>query len=272
MTDPIDVLDRDGRRCVNCDAALTADRDPDASVWDGGERQSGAELVTVCADCAALLDGATPAWRGRLAGDPDAGGMVFLRTVTKTQGSVVADVAAIATETTGGLDDADVRREYRDGRRRSALGLAVVDRHLMAAGVERSALDPQGTDPSADERVVSGSVLADTNLDRPTVEAFGNVLATATTLQCQLRTVLDLVETAVSVEGRCHACLESILGDEACRSCGQPARTAEQWRDANGELETADLYRAITSHLETASETTTQLTDQAASLADRLAV
>ncbi|WP_152415793.1 hypothetical protein [Halovivax asiaticus] len=272
MTDPIDVLDRDGRRCVNCDAALTADRDPDASVWDAGERHSGAEMVTVCADCAALLDGATPAWRDRLAADPAAGGMAFLRTVTKTQGSVVADVAALATETTGGLDDADVRREYRDGRRRSALGLAVVDRHLAAAGVERSALDPLDFDSSAVEHLVSELVLANTDLGQPTVEAFENVLTTAMALQHQLRTVLDLVETAVSVEGRCHVCLESILDGDPCPACGEPARTAERWRDATGELDTADLYRAITSHLETASETTTQLTDQAASLADRLAV
>ncbi|AGB15570.1 hypothetical protein Halru_0950 [Halovivax ruber XH-70] len=272
MTDSIDVLDRDGRRCVNCDTALTADRDPDASVWDPGERHSGAEMVTVCADCAALLDGATPAWRDRLAGDPAAGGMGFLRTVTKTQGSVVADIAALATETTGGLDDDDGRREYRDGRRRSALGLAVVDRHLAAAGVDRSALDPLGTDPSADEYAVSEPVLADTDLDRATVEAFETVLNTATALQRQLRTVLGLVETAVSVEGRCHVCLESILGTEACPSCGTAVRDADQWRDDTGELDTAGLYRAITSHLETASETTTQLTDQAASLADRLAV
>lgn len=266
------VLERDGHSCVNCDTDVAAD--DAAPVWDLSGREIDAATVTVCPDCAALLSGGSPSWRDRLDADPETGTLEFLRAVTTTQGSAVADVASVTTEVTGGLDPSDpaARAQYLEGRRRFELQLAVVDRHLEAAGVDAADLRRAGPEGTAETTFEGTHALTDASppLAVDDVDAFAAVLARARTLQRQLRSVCFLTETAIAAAGSCHVCLDSLAGSDACPACGTPARDSSAWESADGSLDTVELFGTITDRLEAASATTTELTEETGALAESL--
>lgn len=266
------VLERDGHRCVNCDADATAD---DATpVRELSGRAIDEATVTVCPDCAALLSGGSPSWRDRLDVDPETGALEFLRAVTTTQGSAVADVASVTTEVTGGLDPSDpaARGTYLEGRRRIELQLAVVDRHLEAAGVDADDLRRASAEGTTETAFEGPHALTDASppLAVDDVDAFAAVLARARTLQRQLRSVCFLTETAIAAAGACHVCLERLEGSDACPACETPARDSSSWQSDDGSLDTVELFGTITDRLEAASETTTELTEETGTLAERL--
>ncbi|MFC3957024.1 hypothetical protein [Halovivax cerinus] len=271
MTESVDPSAGGDRRCLNCETVLPPETSHEDATWDLGTRGIDAETVIVCPDCAALLRGGVPEWRTHLDEDRTAGILDFLRAVTKTQGRAVADVASLSTETTGGIDSAGERRTYHDRRQASALRLAIVDRHLVAAGVDAAALEP--TDPSAHVApvTVDTHVLSDeTGVDATVVATFETVLSKGVELQRLLRTALVLAETAVAVDGACQVCLEPVTSEAACPACGTRIQAVSAWHDETGSPDVVSLYGTITDRLETASATTSHLTESAGSLADLL--
>ncbi len=261
------VFERDGHTCLHCGAHPT---EPAAlETYPIGGVDGSNSLATVCRDCYGLLSGEAPAWLRDGGSDP-AALFAFLEAVTSTQGSTVADVAEFATEATAGPDGTDpaARRQYGANRRRVRLALAVIDRHLdVMTGLLES------SDPGASASRTDGSTpSAETDLgelEPPTDAACETVHDLARRLQDQLAETVTLAETAVVAEGVCHACLDQLDGRQ-CQSCATTARSTEPWRTADGGVAVADLYRTITDRLQAAAETTAQLTEAAADLAERL--
>lgn len=114
----------------------------------------------------------------------------------------------------------------------------------------------------------------------PLLTAF---VETATTLQTELRDLVDLAELVVTALGRCHGCFEP-LGDDTdatadttspppqtCATCGLDHRDVSDWhRPESTAVDLERLFSATNDTLRDASATTEELTDRTTALATEL--
>lgn len=268
------VFERDEYACGNCGTAGD-DGDPtNLRTYPVGDVPPEgtvhvSSLVTVCSGCFTVLqDGA----EGAVA-SPDREALFDLvRGTTRTQGATIADVASFASLVTSlpaAVDEeADVDEgadangplssgedgspdpgpEYVETRRSVLLSIDLVDARLdQLAGVVTDELEP------------------------PVPALLGSTVETASTLQADLREVVELGETVVAGCDRCHGCFASVgAADEPCGICGLVPRETADWRRSDGEVATDRLFAAINDTLRGTSETTEALTDRAMRLAEAL--
>ncbi|WP_408959507.1 HNH endonuclease [Natrinema sp. 74] len=252
------VFDRDDRRCRHCatdgdDESVTLrlyslDDGPAADSHESG-------LVTVCDDCAALLESA-----------PEPVSMAnddlfrLVRDATGVQSATISDIAGFASLATSlpetlasavddgtGADLDDSIDEFRRARRDVSLALDIVDARL--------------------ERIAALESAADSDV-QPPLAAFSE---TAADLQSDLRRVIELGETVATGLERCHGCFDALEGDRGtCQTCGLAVRETADWRDDDETLAFDRLFATINETLRAASTTTEMLTDRTMTLAERL--
>ena len=252
------VFVRDAFTCRHCDAvggddgSATLHPYPVSDVPLEGTVHESA-LVTVCDDCFATLTADPPATA--LESDE-----LFrrIREATRLQGATISDVAAFASLSTSlpttletALDDgtetdlSDAVSEYRRTRRDVVLALAVVDARLERLAARESTVD------------------ADARSSRA---AFSEA---ATTLQSELREVVELGETVATGLERCHGCFSPLEG-ATCPTCGLEACETADWQRDDGTIAFDRLFATINETLQGASETTETLTDRTMALAEQL--
>ncbi|MFC4543987.1 HNH endonuclease [Halosolutus amylolyticus] len=263
------VFERDEYACRNC-GAIGGDDEPttvrtypvgDVSL-EGTAHES--SLVTVCERCFTALQESDAL--SNLSVDRDE---LFrlVRETTRTQGATISDVASFASlvtslptalaETEPGDESRDYAAEYVETRRDVLLAIDVVDTRLDRLGaVETTDLGPEVATP------------------------LETVTETATTLQSDLREVVELGETVVTGLDRCHGCFEPLegaaasesgSGTRACGTCALEPRSTDDWRRSAGDgVAFERLFSTINDRLRGTSTTTEALTDRTMALAETL--
>ncbi|WP_265110100.1 HNH endonuclease [Halosolutus halophilus] len=260
------VFERDEYTCRNC-GATGGDEEPTTvrtyPVGDvpleGTVHES--SLVTVCSRCFTALQ-ESDALSGLSADRDDLFRLV--RDTTRTQGATISDVASFASLVTSlptalaetDADDdgpRDHASEYVETRQDVLLAIDVVDARLdRLRAVETAELDPEVASP------------------------LETVSETATTLQSDLREVVDLGETVVSGLDRCYGCfvpLEESAGNGSgtCGTCGLEPRATDDWHRSEGDgVAFERLFSSINDRLRGTSTTTEALTDRTMALAETL--
>lgn len=254
------VFDRDDDACRRCGTTTDPTERRAYPVGDvpleGRVHESA--LVTVCGDCLESLEGRADDPTADPDGSPRAALFEFARGTTRIQGDAISDVASFASVATSlpeaiagdgddpTTDDADTATiaTYRRARQDARLALEAVDARLETL---------ESIDDALAEDVRT---------------ALATVTETAADLQTTLGRVVDRCERVPAGLERCHGCLEERAGG-TCSTCGLESRGIDEWRD--GDVVAFDrLFSAINDELQTASGTTTTLTEQATTLAERL--
>ncbi|MFP9060888.1 HNH endonuclease [Natrialbaceae archaeon A-chndr2] len=244
------VFERDGSTCRHCEGQREAGDLRVAAVGDipvqGTVHES--SLVTLCDDCFDWLK------RPERTTQIDSPAALFetIRDVTNHQSeaiSAVASVGSLATTIPASLEDGE-HPEYVDARLDALVVLESVDATLTRLEAVADSETLESIAPSS-----AGSELASR------LESF---CTTASTLQDQLRQVIDQAELVIVGLGRCHGCfvpLESVDEAEiACRTCERTVPAIDEWRDSDGSVRFDDLYGTINASLQASSRTTTTLT------------
>lgn len=283
------VFERDDRACRRCGATDDEGADlrahPVGPAVASGERDDAdvheSRLVTVCATCLGALE--APDEDGPRSISTDA---LFsaIRSTTRHQGAVISEVASLATVATelpgafesdadvdGGRGASEAIGAFVDARRDVWLAIEVVDGRLARL----EAVELEGANPDA-------GVEADGPTDggdlEPRLAAF---LETATALQSDLRTVVELAETVANGLDRCHGCggaLEADSGSgsdtasERCPTCDLE-RLGGAWdggdaREASEPFES--LCSTINARLTGTADRTEELTERTTALAEGL--
>ncbi|MFP8891214.1 HNH endonuclease [Natrialbaceae archaeon A-CW2] len=242
------VFERDEYTCRHCGGGREPGDLRVAAVGDipvqGTVHES--SLVTLCDDCYGSIK------RPESGIDSSAALFETIRDVTKHQSeaiSAVASVGSLATTIPASLEDGE-HPEYVDARLDALVVLESVDATL--ANVEDVA-DGDAIGPIAPSS--AGSDLASR------LEAF---CTTASTLQDQLRQVLEQAELVIVGLGRCHGCFSPLdptdQTETTCSTCHRTIPVMDDWRDSDGSVRFDDLYGTINASLQASSRTTTTLT------------
>ncbi|WP_252697810.1 HNH endonuclease [Natronosalvus vescus] len=265
------VFDRDTRTCRHCERTPSTSGTSGlrvAAVGDvplqGTVHESA--LVTLCDACFEILHGTE-----RTTIDTREALFETIRSATNRQSeaiSTVAVFASLATTVPAAIEEDD-DPDYVAHRQDAHLVLAVVDATLeqleaLVGSDALEALDP-GTEPDSD-------------LD----SALTAFCESATTLQNELREVIDLAEVVAVGLGRCQGCFEPLEVDpdpetgaqsaatRPCSTCGLEPRDIGAWRRDDGTVRFNDLFGAINAALQGSSATTTTLTARTQVVAERL--
>ncbi|WP_029601460.1 HNH endonuclease [Natronobacterium lacisalsi] len=267
------VFDRDDRTCRRCGASDDADGlclYPVGDVPLEGTVHESA-LVTVCNSCFAGLERTPTPDSLRLEADDL---FDLVRETTQRQGvtvSAVASFASLATSLPAELDaestDSDPAAEYVQARREVLLAMDSVPSRLeRLSAVETGHLEADVASDRADN-------------EPPLAEPLEGLTDAATRLQSELRDLIALAEAVAVGLDRCQGCLEPFDVPDSdteeprqCPTCGLEPCDAGRWRGADGAVVFDRLYDEINAELQNASDTTEELTEGAAAVAERLAV
>ncbi len=282
------MFERDGETCRHCGRTAGTSSLRVAAVGDVPLQGTvhGSALVTVCDTCFETLRGTD-----RQPIETRTALFETIRSATTHQSeaiSTVAEFASLATTVPAAIEEGD-DPDYVAHRQDAHLVLAVVDAtleqlELLVGSDALEALDP-GTD--GDGSGGSGTDTADdTGNGIGTADDLEAALAafceSATTLQSELREVIDLAEVVAVGLGRCQGCFEPLevdpdLGAKAqpaatcpCSTCGLETRDIGAWRRDDGTVRFDDLFGAINAALQGSSATTTTLTARTQAVAERL--
>ncbi|EMA41692.1 HNH endonuclease [Halobiforma nitratireducens] len=269
------VFDRDDRTCRRCGTTDSDADGPGLRLYPVGDvplegTVHESALVTVCDACFASLGRTPTADSVRL----EAAELFDLvREMTQRQGvtvSAAASFASLATSLPGEIDDdpetesnAETEAEYVQARREVLLAIDSV--------------------PSRLERLsaVETDHLEDATADGELAQALEALTDAAMGLQSELQELVALAESVAAGLDRCQGCLEplDIDGNEdgRCPTCGLEHRDVDRWRgreadetDRRDELLFQRLYEEINATLQDASDTTEELTEGAAGVAELL--
>ncbi|MCU4752583.1 HNH endonuclease [Halobacteria archaeon AArc-curdl1] len=254
------VFERDEYTCRHCGGGREAGVLRVATVGEtpvqGTVHES--SLVTLCDDCYVSIT------RPEETNSIDSQSALFetIQDVTKRQSeaiSAVASVGSLATTIPGSLEDG-TDLEYVVPRLDALVVLESVDATLgRLEGVADSDALESIASPS------TGSELASR------LEAF---CASASTLQEQLRQVLEQAELVIVGLGRCHGCFSPVdptgETETTCSTCRRAIPAMDEWRESDGSVRFDDLYGTINASLQASSRTTTTLTTRTQAVAQLL--